>query len=354
MAQTAVYTNSSPITILDNTTAGTYSSNINVSGFTGTITDIGVVIKNFTHGAPADVAMCLEAPSGEKLLIQEQMWGAPSSDVTYMLSDLGTTQVGIYDLPSNGTYKPTANSGLVSFNAPGPGTSYNNPGPSSGGSATMNSTFGTATANGVWKLWVVDISGGDAGMINGGWELQINPSTVLPVSLANFRANCESDNILAVNWTTYNEENSKSFTIEVSPDGSFFEGVKTISASGNSQVEMTYKAAIAMPYAQTFVRIELTDLNGNPTYSKVLETKCGNDLPYKISPNPVDEYFVIDNPGGEFMRYELTDVNGQVILKGNSKSVHHRVEIGSSVSAGTYFLHLKTVDGDKNFKVNVR
>ena len=351
-AQTASYSNSTPIVINDNTTASIYSSDITVSGFTGTVNDIGVVIKNFSHGAPADVAICLEAPSGQKILLQEAMWGAPAVDITYMISDLGSSQVGIWDLPSNGTYKPTANSGLVSFNSPGPGTSYSNPGPASAGSATMTSVFNGVIANGTWKLWAVDISSGDAGTINGGWELRINPNTVLPVNLANFKTACESNNILTVNWTTFNEQNSKSFTIQVSPDGSFFEDAKTITASGNSQVEMTYKASIAMPYAKTFVRLKLTDLNGNHTYTDVAETRCGIDLPINVKPNPVVDHFIIDNPSGELMQYELMDLNGKVLLKGISKSVHHTVSIESNFTKGIYLLHVKGKTGDKNFKLN--
>lgn len=351
-AQTATYSNNSVITVIDNSPASAYSSDIIVSGFTGTISDVGVVINKFTHAAPSDVAICLESPTGVKMLLQDAQWGAPANDITYMISDLGTSQVGVYDLPSNGTYKPTANSALVSFNAPGPGSSYANPGPAASGSATMASTFGSVTANGTWKLWIIDISSGDAGTINGGWDLIINPNTVLPVDLANFNTSCESNNILNVGWTTHNEQNSKNFVIQVSPDGSFFEDAKTINASGNSQIEMTYKASIAMPYANTFVRLKLSDLNNQATYSEVLEVKCGAGLPIVVSPNPVINNFTIDNPNGEFMQFELTDLNGKIVEKGTSKSVHHKVNIEENLPSGIYLLRVKTSKGEVNFKLN--
>ncbi len=352
-AQMVTYSNTTPIIIEDNTIASVYSSDIVVSGFTGTINDVGVVIRNFTHGAPSDVAICLEAPSGDKMLVQEALWGAPANNISYMMSDLGVTQIGIWDLPADGTYKPTANSALVSFNSPGPGMGYSNPGPAASGSATMASVFGGTTANGTWKLWIVDISGGDAGTINGGWELVINPNTVLPVDLADFKTSCETNNVLNVSWTTYNEQNSKDFTIQVSPDGSFFEDAKTINASGNSQIEMTYKASIVMPYAKTYVRLKLSDLNGQATYSEVLEAKCGDGLPIAVSPNPIlNNYFVIDNPSGELLQFELTDIKGKLITKGTSKSVHYRVELDEHLMNGIYLLRVKSKNGESDFKLN--
>ncbi len=352
IAQSTTYSNNTPIVIVDNATASIYSSNITVSGYTGTLSSVAVVVRNFSHSAPTDVAICLEAPSGQKMLIQDQCWGAPATDITYMLSDLGSSQIGIWDLPSNGTFKPTANSGLVNFNSPGPGLGYNNPGPGGAGSSTFASTFSNATPNGTWKLWIVDVSGGDAGVINGGWQLLFNPNSVLPVELANFKATCETNNVLAVNWTTYNEANSRDFTLQVSADGTYFEDAKTINASGNSQIEMTYKASIVMPYAKTFVRLRLADLNDQYTYSDVLEIKCGAELPIKISPNPVIDHVVIDNPNAEFMQYELTDINGKVLKKGTSKSVHHRVDIESNLGKGIYFLHVKSPTTEHNFKLN--
>jgi len=351
LAQTMTYSNPSTINIVDNTTASQYSSDIAVSGYTGTVSDVAVTIKGFTHGAPSDVAICLESPTGQKLLLQEAMWGTPASDITYMISDLGASQVGAFDLPSSGTFKPTANSGLVNFNSPGPGSSYNNPGPANSGNATMASTFANASPNGTWRLWVVDISSGDAGTISNGWDLTINPNSVLPVDLANFATSCESNNILNVLWTTYNEQNSKDFTIQVSPDGSNFEDVKIVNASGNSQIEMTYKASFEMPYAKTFVRLKLADLNNKSIYSEVIEAVCGASLPITVNPNPANDFFIIDNPSADYIQYVLTDIEGKIVLEGFSKSVHHTVSFTDQALSGLYILKVKSEKGENTFKI---
>lgn len=351
--QTATYTNTSSITIVDNSTASAYSSDIMVSGFTGTVSSVAVTINNFTHGAPSDVAICLEGPSGQKLLLQDGMWGTPATDISYMISDLGSNQPSQWDLASSGTYRPTSNTGLVSFNAPGPGTTYSNPGPASAGTTTMAAAFGGLAPNGTWKLWIVDVTGGDAGMISGGWELTLNPNTVLPVKLADLNASCESGNLLNVSWTTYNEQNSKDFTIQVSSDGNFFEDAETIKASGNSQIEMTYKATVPMPFAKTFVRLKLADLNEQYSYSEVVEANCSTNLPIVVRSQLVDQgYFMIDNPNGEFMQYIISDLNGKIIKKGTSKSIHHRVDFDDAHAAGLYILKVSTTKGEQDFKLN--
>ncbi len=352
-AQSAVYSNAAPITINDNTTASIYSSNILVSGFTGSISDVGVVIKNFTHGSPSDVAICLEAPGGQKIVTQAGIWGAPASNITYMMSDLGSTRVGQFSLPASGTYKPTSNSTVISFNSPGPGSTFSNPGPANSGTATMASTFSSATPNGTWKLWIIDASNGDAGLVGGGWELRLNPNAVLPIELADFHTECETENIMTVNWTTHNEQNSEDFTIQTSADGSFFEDAKIVKAAGNSQVEITYKATLPMPYAETYVRLKLQDITGQLGFSSVREAKCGTDLPIVVRPNPiVENHVMIDNPKGELMKFELFDMNGKVVKKGISKAVHYRMEFETEMPKGLYLLHIQTDGEDLHFKLN--
>src|SRR4051812_34105625 len=70
-----VFTNSTPITINDNTTANPYPSTIAVSGLSGTIPttpgSVKVTINGFSHTFPDDVAMLLVGPTGAALLIQD-------------------------------------------------------------------------------------------------------------------------------------------------------------------------------------------------------------------------------------------------------------------------------------------
>jgi subtilisin-like proprotein convertase family protein len=181
------FTNASPITINDNSTATPYPSSISVSGLSGTIpstsTAVMVTLNGFSHTFPNDVGIVLVGPTGAALLIQDGATdgttGNPASNVTYTVSDSGATQ-----LPSNTglvngtTYKPAAYFTGDSFPAPGPGTTYNSPAPA--GTATFASTFGGTNPNGTWSLYIADFAAGDSGSISGGWTLTFDVPAATP------------------------------------------------------------------------------------------------------------------------------------------------------------------------------
>lgn len=350
--QTVAITNSSPINIIDNNKASLYSSNITVSGLTGNIASVSVTINNFSHSAPGDVAIALQAPNGTAMIIQEGFWGStPASSLTYMISDLGTSQVGFWDFPATGTVKPSANSvPLPSFDAPGPLSSYTNPGPSNLGTATMTSTFGGLVGNGVWKLWVMDIASGDAGVIAGGWTLTINPTTPLPVHISKFDANCLSGDKVEVSWTTQNEENTSIFVIQSSTDGTYFEKVKELSAAGNSNMEINYKVSIPQLSSKQFIRIRSEDLDGKYTYSNVLNVDCSVKQDISVSPNPFSGSFYLNNPNGDYITYKVLDLNGRVMLSGSTHSNKQSIDL-ADLAIGMYYLQTRINNQEKTLKL---
>lgn len=340
-AQTINYTNGTNINIADNSTATLYSSDIQVSGAPSTITDIAITLNGFTHSVPGDVAIAIESPSGQAMIIQDGFWSSfPASNLTYMLSDIGGSQPGQFDLPSSGTFKPTANSSsLPSFDLPGPGMTYANPGPSNAGTATFASVYGGSNPNGVWKLWIIDISAGGMGNISNGWTLTINPTVPLPVDLSGLSATCMANEQIEVSWITHNEENTKSFVIQSSSDGSFFNDDKEIKAAGNSNMEMKYSVLIPHKYEEQFVRLKSVDLNGQFDYSNVMEVNCSNDLPITVSPNPFTGSFYLNNPGAEFVQYEVIDINGKVLQSGRTTSIKEKIDLAEAAK-GMYYLKM--------------
>ncbi|MEO7672627.1 MAG: VCBS repeat-containing protein [Pyrinomonadaceae bacterium] len=177
----AVFTNSAPITILDNSPASLYPSTISVSGIIGSIPttpgSVKVTLNGFSHTWPDDVAIVLVGPTGAALLLQSGAGDDPNMvNVTYTISDTGATLLPNATAWPAGTYKPTTYFTGDDFPPPGPGTTYSNPGPAGAGTATFSSTFGGTNANGDWKLYVIDEGLDDVGSINGGWSLEIVPS----------------------------------------------------------------------------------------------------------------------------------------------------------------------------------
>ena len=185
MAQN-IFNNPSAITINDQSTATPYPSTITVSGVSGTIAStpgsVKVTLNGFTHTFPDDVGIVLVGPTGAALLLQDAAGDEPDmNNVTYSLSDAGTSQLPDVTAWTAGTYKPTAYF-QDNFPAPGPVMTYGNPGPDGGGTATFSSIFGGTNPNGAWKLYVADFVPGDSGQISGGWSIEFTTGTTTPTT----------------------------------------------------------------------------------------------------------------------------------------------------------------------------
>src|SRR5262249_55097313 len=65
LAGAATFSNPGAITIPSVGTATPYPSTIDVSGLSGTITDVNVTVNDFWHQTPSDVDVLLVGPTGE-------------------------------------------------------------------------------------------------------------------------------------------------------------------------------------------------------------------------------------------------------------------------------------------------
>jgi subtilisin-like proprotein convertase family protein len=165
------YTNSTQITIIDNSAADKYPSQITVNGLAGPISKLTATLNGFTHSFPSDVGVLLAGPTGQKIVLMNNVGGghpgASNLQLTFDQAASGT-------IPANGpmatgSFTPFDNSGgLRTFQAPAPGVPYTN---------TLNGFNGT-NPNGTWSIYVEDFSPPDAGAISNGWSLAI---TTLPV-----------------------------------------------------------------------------------------------------------------------------------------------------------------------------
>jgi hypothetical protein len=180
--ETVTFSNTAPIAIPDFGIATPYPSDITVAGLPGgpIAGTAEVTINGLTHTFTGHVGIVLVGPGGAALLVQDGAGDGTVANLTYTLSDTGTTQLPATGIWGSGIYKPTSYYTDHSFPPPGPGTAYGNPGPAGGNSATFASIFGGTNINGVWSLYVVDFASGNSGMIAGGWSLSFK----LPIPCA--------------------------------------------------------------------------------------------------------------------------------------------------------------------------
>jgi hypothetical protein len=146
-----------------------YPSKINVSGLTGTITNVVVRLNGMTHSDPGNVNVLLVGPGGQAVVLMSAAVGSyPMTDLTFSLADQAS-----YPLPQsapmgNGTfqpidYAPNHTNALYAFPPPAPAPPF----------STALGTFNGLSPNGIWSLFVADAQTGDSGQMAGGWSLAI-------------------------------------------------------------------------------------------------------------------------------------------------------------------------------------
>jgi len=172
LPNTVSFTNSGAITIPESGPATPYPSSINVSGLSGLVGKATVRLNQINHGFPDDIDIMLVGPGGQKLTLISDAGGAHRlQNVTLTFDDNAASALPDSDQIVSGTFIPTDYEPGDSF----PGLFGEHP-------DTVLALYNGSDPNGVWSLYVVDDTPGDAGNIAGGWSLTL--TTVHPVNPA--------------------------------------------------------------------------------------------------------------------------------------------------------------------------
>jgi subtilisin-like proprotein convertase family protein len=134
---------------------------------------VNVRLNNLTHGTIDDVAVAVQAPNGQSMMLMSGVGRFQVTDATLTIDDEASQQFQSEVNPTTGSYRPAQFYTSDTFPSPGPGQSSCNPGPVASGSCTLSSAFDGSSPIGAWKLWVVDSLGTSSGQIAGGWSLDI-------------------------------------------------------------------------------------------------------------------------------------------------------------------------------------
>jgi subtilisin-like proprotein convertase family protein len=181
----ATFTNTTPITINDDTTATPYPSNITVSGLAGPISDVNFTITGLQHTAVQDVGIALVAPNGLALDVMANVGFDLAPGVTYTFDDEAPAQFPFGHTAPSGSYQPTVFHNRTNDFFPSPClyTTMLRAGPEGAAPQGTLSAFKGLDPNGNWQLCVGDFSEIDTGSIDGGWSLDVttsSPSSVGP------------------------------------------------------------------------------------------------------------------------------------------------------------------------------
>src|SRR3989304_916171 len=168
------YSNTSSITINDNTSATPYPSTITVPSLSGTVTMVTVTITGFAQTWPDDVDILLVGPQGQKvMLMSDQGGGNPVTGVNLTFDDSADAALSNNSLITSGTYKPGDFETSETMPAPAPAGPY----------GTLLSAFNGVDPQGTWSLYVRDDATNDVGSISGGWALTLTGVSQNPADL---------------------------------------------------------------------------------------------------------------------------------------------------------------------------
>ena len=132
------------------------------------------------------------------------------------------------------------------------------------------------------------------------WTGASEVNNPLPIDLAYVNITCEGIHP-TISWKTVKETDTRSFQIEVSPDGKNWAVLKTVPAAGNSNSDREYMFELkGIPDGTQMIRLSMLDVN-NKLQSYDRMENCSTGLSAKraisIHPNPTTGAFTIDLKG---------------------------------------------------------
>ncbi len=173
---------------------------------------------------------------------------------------------------------------------------------------------------------------------------------VLPVALLSYDVKLVNKEV-ALNWSTANEQNSKSFTIEKSIDGTNFNFLGNVAAAGNSSTIKNYSLIDFAPYSgDNFYRLSQTSIDDVKSYfeTRKINFKSNGNLFLNImneASNIVS--VVINSTKKESINFQVVDMMGRSVLNENIKINTSVTNKKLSLKAGMYILVITNSKGEK-------
>ena len=163
LPRSASFSDTSSVALPDVGVAPSYPLTMEVSGMTTVVERVRVTLPQFSHSYPDDLDILLVGPGGQALvLISDAGGGIAVTNIELKLDDLA-----VATLPDNGDLA-AAHFRPSDFD-PTPGE-FPSPAPV-GPYANTFATLAGTDPNGTWRLYAIDDTVKDSGVLGGGWRL---------------------------------------------------------------------------------------------------------------------------------------------------------------------------------------
>ncbi len=178
----------------------------------------------------------------------------------------------------------------------------------------------------------------------------------LPIKLTDFTVTLKNiDGLLA--WSTSQEQNAKSFTIQRSYDAQRFEDIGIVNAMGTSYNRHDYTftdAGIANSGRSiVYYRLLASDIDGKSANTNVIALKLKGNKQWTVQllSNPVQENvkILLSGTNGK-VDLNIHDVNGKTLYTKSLQDINGQVTLPAVLQKGMYILEVISGDERKSIK----
>jgi biopolymer transport protein ExbB len=175
--------------------------------------------------------------------------------------------------------------------------------------------------------------------------------SILPIKIGSFEAIPTNSGTVTISWTAEQENASDKYILERSANGSNWEAIKTINATGNAGPQKYTTQDLNPIYPVTYYRIQQVEANNSITYTQIISVKLNegalNNNSFIVSPNPARQLIQLafqDNVLPQQTRVELINnvgVKVQVQPDFNGNTISLKLP---RLANGVYFLNVYIKD----------
>ena len=175
--------------------------------------------------------------------------------------------------------------------------------------------------------------------------------TILPLTLISFNANINSNNKVALNWSTENELNVSHFEIERAADATTFAKIGSVAAANTPNTNQ-YAYTDTLVNGRAYYRLKMVDIDGKFEYSKIISVEGEAFLNAVIFPNPVKDKLNIQHLNTDNNTVvKIVNIAGLVIAqKKLPANILQTVFDVSAFAAATYLLIIESNSGRQVIK----
>lgn len=186
-----------------------------------------------------------------------------------------------------------------------------------------------------------------------GWWTIADGAFALPLTLVNFQASNRAVDV-ALSWKTFAEINTHHFEIQRSADGTVFNSLGSLPATGTGTTYQQYAYTDISPLSgQSYYRLKWTDVNGAIHYSSISTINRMDELQVTAYPNPAIDFVNVQLSQSLLLQkptLQLFDAGGKLVL--GSAAIAPVTRLGlQHIARGNYILRIQAGNTIKNISL---